>query len=54
MARKLADDNLTRRYRVLTQLADRARAEARELAMELAKRRKDSAFIEPQPAPPQP
>ena len=51
IAEARAAENLKRRYQVLTEMADRARMEARELAKELAKRTKDAALIHPQPQP---
>ena len=51
LAEAWAEEKLKRRYQVLTDMAARARAEARKLATELAKRTKDAALIHPQPQP---
>ena len=51
IAEAWAEEKLKRRYQVLTDMAARARAEARKLATELAKRTKDAALIHPQPQP---
>ena len=51
MAEIRAEEKLKRRYQVLTDMASRARAEARLLATELAKRAEQAAPIHPQPKP---
>ena len=51
IAQMRAEDNLQRRYQVLTKMAESARADARQLAEKLATRTKESAPVHPQPQP---